>query len=247
MSSSGRFRIFFYCDIVPLRQEIKRGGSLFPVFFRPIPCKTEVKYAYRGIGFDTFNPTEEIMPRRILIAMLTGALLLCATAAFAKKQSPAVNAISAEYAKGVQCINHRQWNDGIASMTKVIDNPATPKDMLPFALNNRGSAYANKKMTTEALADLTKAIELNPDYTAAYYDRARILAMQNKHAEAVADLTKAIERSKPSKAQAIYYKNRGLSYGAMTKLDEAKADFKKAKELDPKIKIPTHYKPLLKQ
>ncbi len=185
------------------------------------------------------------MSRSILIAIVAGALLLCSTAAFAKKKAAAVDAISAEYAKGVQYVNERHWNDGIATLTKVIDNPETPKDIVPFALTNRGTAYANKKMTAEALADLGKAIELKPDYTAAYYDRARILAMQNKHAEAVADLTKAIELSKAGKPQAVYFKNRGLSYGAMTKLDEAKADFKKAKELDPKIKIPPHYKPLL--
>ena len=128
-------------------------------------------------------------------------------------------------------------------MTNVIDNPATPKDMLPFAYTNRGTAYANKKMQNEAMADLTKAIDLKPDYTAAYYDRARIYAMQNKHAEAVADLTKAIDLTKAGQVQALYYKNRGLSYGAMSKFDEAKADFKKAKEIDPRIKIPMHYKP----
>jgi tetratricopeptide (TPR) repeat protein len=71
--------------------------------------------------------------------------------------------------------------------------------------------------------------------------------MQNKHAEAVADLTKAIEHSKAGKPQAVYYKNRALSYGAMSKLDEAKADFAKAKQLDPKIKIPMHYKPMMAQ
>ena len=71
--------------------------------------------------------------------------------------------------------------------------------------------------------------------------------MQNKHAEAVADLTKAIEHSKAGKPQAVYYKNRGLSYGAMSKFDEAKADFAKAKQLDPKIKIPMHYKPMMQQ
>jgi tetratricopeptide (TPR) repeat protein len=187
------------------------------------------------------------MQRHTAFIAMVLSLLLCATVSHAKKKAPAVDAISAEYAKGVQAVNERHWNDAIARLTAVIDNPATPKDMLPFALNNRGTAYANKKMTNEALADLSKAIELNPDYTAAYYDRARILAMQNKHAEAVADLTKAIEHSKAGKPQAVYYKNRGLSYGAMTKLDEAKADFKKAKELDPTIKIPMHYKPLLNQ
>lgn len=186
------------------------------------------------------------MTNRNIILLIAAVLMLCASPALAKKKA-VVDPINADYAKGVQAVNERHWNDGIALLTKVIDNPATPKELVPLALTNRGTAYANKKMTTEALADISKAIELNPDYTAAYYDRARILAMQNKHPEAIADLTKAIEHSKAGKPQAVYYKNRGLSYGAMTKLDEAKADFKKAKELDPAIKIPMHYKPLLKQ
>ena len=188
------------------------------------------------------------MPRQLLIACIAAALLVCATSAFAKKPSKATeDAISAEYAKAVQAVNERHWNDAITLLTGVISNPATPADMLPFAYTNRGTAYANKKMQTEAMADLTKAIELKPDYTAAYYDRARIYAMQNKHAEAVADLTKAIDASKSGTIQALYYKNRGLSYGAMSKFDEAKADFQKAKQIDPKIKIPMHYKPMLEQ
>jgi tetratricopeptide (TPR) repeat protein len=47
--------------------------------------------------------------------------------------------------------------------------------------------------------------------------------------------------------QGVCYKNRGLSYGAMAKLDEAKADFAKAKQLDPKSKIPMHDKPRMRQ
>ena len=48
----------------------------------------------------------------------------------AKKHSKgAVDAISAEYAKAVQLVNERHWNDAIAALTNVIDNPATPKDM----------------------------------------------------------------------------------------------------------------------
>lgn len=186
------------------------------------------------------------MKLRDILILAVAALLFAAAPALAKKHA-AVNPINADYAKGVAAVNDRHWNDGIALLTKVIDNPATPKELVPLALTNRGTAYANKKMTAEALADLDKAITLNPDYTAAYYDRARILAMQNKHVEAVADLTKAIEHSKAGKPQAVYYKNRGLSYGAMSKFDEAKADFAKAKQLDPKIKIPTHYKPMMAQ
>jgi len=188
------------------------------------------------------------MARRLLIAFIAGALLLCSATAFAKKKPVSKTAaISVEYAKAVELVNHRHWNAAITSLTAVIDNPDTPKDMLPFAYTNRGTCYANKKMPERALEDLTKAIELKPDYTAAYYNRARILAMLNKHPEAVADLTKAIDITKEGTIKAIYYKNRGLSYGAMGKLDEAKADFKMAKQIDPSVKIPMHYKPLLQQ
>lgn len=188
------------------------------------------------------------MARRLLIAFITGALLLCSSAVFAKKKPVSkVAAISVEYAKAVELVNHRHWNAAIAGLTSVIDNPATPKDMLPFAYTNRGTCYANKKMPKRALEDLTKAVELKPDYTAAYYNRARILAMLNRHPAAVADLTKAIELTKEGTVKAIYYKNRGLSYGAMNDLEKAKADFKMAKEIDPSVKIPVHYKPLLKQ
>ncbi|MFP5258972.1 MAG: tetratricopeptide repeat protein [Acidobacteriota bacterium] len=187
------------------------------------------------------------MTKRNSLLLVLAALMLCASPALAAKKKAMLDPVNSDYAKGVQAVNERHWNAGIELLTKVIDNPATPKEILPLALTNRGTAYANKKMTAEALADLSKAIELNPDYPAAYYDRARILAMQNKHAEAIADLTKAIEHSKAGKPQAVYYKNRGLSYGAMANLDAAKADFKKARELDPAIKIPMHYKPMLKQ
>ena len=153
------------------------------------------------------------MTKRNLILLVLAVLMLCASPALAAKKKAMMDPINSDYAKGVQAVNERHWNAGIELLTKVIDNPATPKELVPLALTNRGTAYANKKMTAEALADLTKAIE----------------------------------HSKAGKPQAVYYKNRGLSYGAMTNLDAAKADFKKARELDPGIKIPMHYKPMLKQ
>ena len=51
---------------------------------------------------------------------------------------------TARNAKGVAAVNDRHWNDGIALLTKVIDNPATPKELLPLALTNRGGASAQE-------------------------------------------------------------------------------------------------------
>ena len=44
-----------------------------------------------------------------------------------------------------------------------------------------------------ATSDFTKAIEIKPDYTQAYYERAKIYEQQHKYDEALADLIKLIE------------------------------------------------------
>lgn len=183
--------------------------------------------------------------KRAVVALLALAIALCAVPAFAKKAPKKMDeqkAISAEYNKGSAAMSGNHWNAAIESFTKVIDNPATNKDLLANAYANRGSAKANKKMDQEGLDDLNKALELNPSLTSALYDRARIYQKLNKHTEAIVDLTKAIELTKSSIEQASYLRNRGISYEALEKRDQAKEDFKKAKQLDPRIKIPSHMK-----
>lgn len=189
--------------------------------------------------------------KRIVTLALIVALALCSASAFAaaKKKGPTKDeqkVINAEFNKGVNAVNQHQWNVAVASLTTVIDNPATPKDILTIAYANRGTALANKRMENEALVDFSKALELNPTLEATLYDRARAYAKINKHAEAVADLTKAISLGKADPILGAYYKNRGVSYVAMEKRDLAKADFIKAKELNPKIKLSDEAKALVK-
>jgi tetratricopeptide (TPR) repeat protein len=180
------------------------------------------------------------MLRKCAIIALAFALVLVAASAFAKNKK-AMKQLSADYAEAVMLVNDQNWSGAIGPLTMVIDNPEVSHDILTNALINRGSAYANQDMRAEAIADMNKVVELNPDMTGAYYNRARVLAMLNKHADAVADLTTAIELSRPGLAQADYYKNRGISYDAMSRFDAARADFAKAKELNPAIVIPSRY------
>jgi tetratricopeptide (TPR) repeat protein len=182
-----------------------------------------------------------------IVMTLLLAVMVCAVPAFAAKKAAVKSEqaeISASYAKAVELVNTRKWQAAIDALTKIIDNPKTGKDILSNAYADRGACYANTKMTEEAVKDFDKSLELMPDMQNTLYNRARALAMLNKHEAAVKDLTKAIELSKPSIIQAGYYYNRGVSNMAIDKTAEAKADFKEAKKLNPKLKIPMKAKEL---
>ncbi len=192
------------------------------------------------------------MSTRILALALVAALSICAAPVYAAKKSMKASdaqATTSDYAAAVNLVNSRQWNAGIEAMTKVIDNPKTSKDIQANAYADRGMCYSNKKMYNEAMSDFNKALEMKPDLMGAHYERARVEAMQGKHAEAVEDLTKVIDMSKsdkPSAVTASYYYNRGISYMGMLppNPEAAKADFAKAKQINPKLKIPVKYKNL---
>jgi tetratricopeptide (TPR) repeat protein len=80
----------------------------------------------------------------------------------------------------------------------------------------------------DAIADLTKAIEMNPNYTDAYNCRGFAYNRLLLFNEALKDFTKAIELD-PGLSDA--YLNRGVAYKNLGKYDEACADWYKAKEI----------------
>lgn len=191
------------------------------------------------------------MFKRVFIFAFLVVLVIGAASAFAaqKKATKAdtQKALNTEYAQAVALVNAHKWDAAIEALTKIIDNPATPKDIQVNALVDRGSCLTNKRMDAEGVADFTKALDMKPDLESALYNRARALARLNKHEEAITDLTKAIQITQPSPIMASYYKNRGMSYLALEKRAEAKADFKKAKEINPRLKLQDSAKELLKQ
>lgn len=73
-----------------------------------------------------------------------------------------------------------------------------------------------------AIADYSKAIELNPTYDLVYYNRAIIYEKQGRLDEAVADYTKNLELD-PANSDAYLY--RALIYVTQGKLDEAFSDY----------------------
>ena len=89
------------------------------------------------------------------------------------------------------------------------------------AHNERGNVHRFQEAYDKAIADYTMAIQLEPDYHEAYYNRA--LAYEGKHhfAEAEADLTQMLQLN-PNIGQA--YEVRGRVRASQRKFDAAIAD-----------------------
>ena len=71
----------------------------------------------------------------------------------------------------------------IASLSDVIQREPTN----PEAYNVRGSAFGRAGQYDQAMADFNKAIELNPNFARAYYNRALIHRRNNDSQHALAD------------------------------------------------------------
>src|SRR5208282_248957 len=93
----------------------------------------------------------------------------------------------------------------------------------------RQAGIANR--WNEAIDAFNKALELNPKYAAAYYNRGAAYYYLGSYNQAIADYNKAIELN--MKDAMVYY-NRGSAYYSLGKYDLAIADYDKAIELDPK-------------
>jgi len=93
-----------------------------------------------------------------------------------------------------------------------------------------GDVYYQKRLYEKAASYYTKLIELDPQYTKAYYQRGNAYDNAGLHELAITDYTKGIELA-PS--QAMLYNNRGWSFIRTENYDSAIADFSKAIDLKP--------------
>ncbi len=102
-----------------------------------------------------------------------------------------------------------------------------PKDAEGFL--NRASARRFNGDVNGAIADCTRAIELDPKSEPAVYKRGALNLQKGDYDDAIADLTRAIELS-PNTAD--YYSDRGLAKLRKRDNDGAIVDFTHAIELD---------------
>jgi tetratricopeptide (TPR) repeat protein len=109
--------------------------------------------------------------------------------------------------------------------------------LIPGQSPNRAEQYYQDGIAKKAkgdldgaIADYTKAIELNTRYAAAYVNRGVARKTKGDLDGAIADYDRAISLN-PRLKEA--YNNRGLARQLKGQLDDAIADFDKALELDP--------------
>src|SRR5439155_1611444 len=87
------------------------------------------------------------------------------------------------------------------------------------------------KKHSESILFLNRAIDLKPDYAAAYYNRGLTYKNPKEYRQAIADYDQAIELD-PKYAAA--YGNRGHAYRNLKEYGRAIADYDQVIELDPK-------------
>lgn len=89
----------------------------------------------------------------------------------------------------------------IRGCTALIGSPGETGKGLAVALVNRGAAYASNRDYDRAIADYTRAIEIDPKYARAYDGRGIAYTSKGDYVKAVADVTMALEL-RPKKAVA---------------------------------------------
>ncbi len=94
----------------------------------------------------------------------------------------------------------------------------------------RGKAWMTEDDPAAAVADYTRALELDPANLATRKDRALAFTKLGQHAEAAEDWTKLLA-AQPESDQ--FYRSRGTSLLAAGRHSEALADFDKSLEINP--------------
>ncbi|MDY6950155.1 MAG: tetratricopeptide repeat protein [Thermodesulfobacteriota bacterium] len=94
----------------------------------------------------------------------------------------------------------------------------------------KGLRYQEKGKWDKAIAEYTKAIELNPEYGRAYLDRGGAYLNKGQYDQAIFDSTKAIALH-PNVSEAYF--NRADAYRITAQYDRAISDYTKVIELNP--------------
>ncbi len=98
-----------------------------------------------------------------------------------------------------------------------------------WAYYRRSTAFGHKKAFYQVKMDCNKAIKLNNNFAEAYYNRASANFFIGKYTDAIKDYDRAIFLDYVKIEEAYF--NKGLSLIKLNRLDDARKEFLKAKEL----------------
>lgn len=115
-------------------------------------------------------------------------------------------------------------------LTHLINKGQISEASIIIAFRERGNGHRLAGRFDEALADLTRIIDMDPSYAKAIASRGLIYYTMGRHGEALAEFSRAIEMD-PSYTWA--FSNRGRVYWALGRQNDALADFTRAIDLNP--------------
>jgi tetratricopeptide (TPR) repeat protein len=138
---------------------------------------------------------------------------------------------SAYHTRGLILLNQGEFDGSLASLKealRLMDSKSAKKRANIFMM--RGTCYLQQEKVTEALADYSEAIRLDPDEASYYGNRAIIWLTKEDLSHAIDDCSKAIQLDPQS---ATWIANRGAAYFEAHDYSQAIADLTKALELNP--------------
>ncbi|QJT07845.1 tetratricopeptide repeat protein [Oceanidesulfovibrio marinus] len=124
-------------------------------------------------------------------------------------------------------------HEALALYTLVIDSNELNhgEHLLTYVYNNRGALWRDFGQYDKAIDDFTHAIDNRPD-PVSYMSRGNTWVDLGDDRRAIEDYTASI-RMRPDYARA--YNNRAFAWLNLGQVDNAKADFARARQLDPSI------------
>ncbi len=115
--------------------------------------------------------------------------------------------------------------------------PTTPAQHVPIVPAktkqqwlDEGNAYYDAGQYDKAIADYTRALQLDPEFAWAYIERGNAYGELQQYDKAIADYDQALTLD-PKDTRA--YRNRGNAYYVLQQYDKAIADYGQALTLDP--------------
>lgn len=117
----------------------------------------------------------------------------------------------------------------IAACTQAIDSGRWEGAELAWAYGNRGNAHQAQRDPANAVADYTRALELDPDFALTWHNRGLVFAALGDFERAIADYGQALARDPEFGAA---WGSRGVANRELGRFEAALGDLNRAIELD---------------
>jgi tetratricopeptide (TPR) repeat protein len=171
-----------------------------------------------------------VLARRLVSLPLLGAAIVLTLSASAAADRSIIKS-----QEGSSALLRGRFDLAVLAYDDALKETNLPPARQANLYSDRGVAKWRLKQLDGALADLTKAVSLNPDYAPAYNNRGIVYLEMNRAEDAYKDFDRAVALS-PDFGPA--YSNRGGANQKLRRLDAAERDFRKAIELMPANAVP---------